>query len=211
MSGPGSPAVALTDVPEICLDGGEISIQQIRFRNDDHVPARSGGLVSAKDLSNQSFSSVSLNRAPQSARGDDPEATPIEPVGQEQGRHEPPGGPQPLLVDALELGAATNPFPGGKSCRSVRLHHEPVRRRELQGQALTSLRAAPLQHQPAVLRTHTHQEPVGSFPAPVVGLIRPFHRFNPREAPPGGPLLSCSLTVQAPAPQGSGRLTIQRP
>ena len=65
--------------------------------------------------------------------------------------------PAPGVEDALELGA-----PAAGSVTAL----AGVR----DGQALAPLRAAPLEHEPPLLRRHADQEPVGLLPVPPVRL-----------------------------------------
>jgi hypothetical protein len=43
------------------------------------------------------------------------------------------------------------------------------------GQALSPLGAASLEHEPPVFRAHAHEEPVRALPVPPIRLIRPLH------------------------------------
>src|SRR5437899_4731239 len=61
---PESSKVAFESVAELGFKGSQAGVEQFAFRNDDDVEA-GRELVATEDLSNQSFSSISLDRATQ--------------------------------------------------------------------------------------------------------------------------------------------------
>ena len=73
MTLPGSPEAPLESVAEFSFKGAQAGVEQLALRDDDHVEAWRK-FVLTENLSNQSFSSISLNRAAQLARRGNPES-----------------------------------------------------------------------------------------------------------------------------------------
>src|SRR5262249_49691962 len=63
----------------------QAGIEEIAFRHDDHVEA-GGDFVTTKNLSNQSFSSISLDGAAKLARGGNAQSANAELIGQQEDR-----------------------------------------------------------------------------------------------------------------------------
>ena len=160
---PATTEGALHGVSVIGFKGGQAGVEELALRDDDHVEALSY-LVSTKNLSNQTFSFISLDRSAQFFCRRDAETADCQAIGKDEDGAVPSVHACALLVNLLELCAGLDPFIG------------PERSQCLPGadrQALAALCAPPLEHQPAVFRAHAHQKSVG-FPAtPGVGLERP--------------------------------------
>ena len=151
-------------------------IEQLPLRNHDDVEARSD-LVSTKNLSNQTFRSVSLDRAAQLLRRRDAQTTERELVREDEERAEPAMDACAFLVNLLKLRAGFDPF--------VR----PEARQRLSGadcQPLAALRTAPLENEPPVLGAHPDEEAVRLATASGVWLERPLplHRSLPGACSP---------------------------
>ena len=140
----------------IGFKGGQAGVEQLALGHDDDVEARRD-LVATENLSNQSFSSISLDRAAQLP------ASPRCPAG----RSSSAGW-------AGRTACSSGRGPGRRARRSrwnsarrrmCSLRRGTGRRPALvlfaaDRQALAALGAAALQHQTAVLGAHPHQEPV---------------------------------------------------
>ena len=96
-------------VTVVLFKGYEAGIEQIALRDNDHVEAWRD-LVSTEDLSNESFSPVSLNSAPQLARGGDAEPSNRQRVREGENRAVAAMNPAATLVHQLKFGAAANSF-----------------------------------------------------------------------------------------------------
>jgi hypothetical protein len=97
------------EVSVISFKGAQAGFEKFAFGDDDDVePWRD--LVSAKDLSNQSFSSISLYRAADFAGRRDPESPYAEVIGQDENRRVSTVKPNAPLVDLLELRSPTDVF-----------------------------------------------------------------------------------------------------
>ena len=92
---------------------GQAGVEQLALGHDDDIEARRN-LVSTKHLSNQSFSSIPCDRAPQLPGRGNAKAPDRPAVGQNEQRRVPPVNPSATLVDLLKLGAAANVFVGSK-------------------------------------------------------------------------------------------------
>ena len=97
------------EVSVISFKGAQAGGEKFPLRNDDDVESL-GDLVSSKNLSNQSFSSVSLDRVADlpGRRNPEPSHRPV--VGQHEHRGVAAVDPNPTLVDLLELRALANVF-----------------------------------------------------------------------------------------------------
>jgi hypothetical protein len=91
-------------VTEFGFNGTRTRVEQLALRHDDHVVSWSD-LVSTENLSNQSFGSISLDRATQLARRRDAQASLGTMPGEREDREVPAVRPRPALVDELKLGA----------------------------------------------------------------------------------------------------------
>ena len=98
----------------IGFKGAQAGVEQIAFGDDDDVePARD--LVTTKNLSNQSFSSISLDRTTQLPGSRDPQTPDPALVRQDEDRAVAAVEPDAALVHILEFGSAPNPFLGTES------------------------------------------------------------------------------------------------
>ena len=89
------------------FNGSQAGVEQLALGDDDHVePGRN--LVTTENLSNQSFSSISLDRATQSFRGGNPEPAHGHPGRQNEQRREAAVNPGAMFVHPLELRAPAN-------------------------------------------------------------------------------------------------------
>ena len=84
-------------------------MEQFPSRHDDDVEA-GRNFVTAKDLPDQSFSAISLDRATQFFRRRDPQAPNLLTVGQNEDRAVAAVNSGAFFVDVLELGTPANPF-----------------------------------------------------------------------------------------------------
>jgi hypothetical protein len=116
----------------ISFNGAQAGVEQVALRDDDHVEP-GGDLVPTKDLSNQSFSSVSLNRAADLPGRRDPEPSHTLLVGQEKDRAVAAVDANAPLVDLLELRTPADVFgwtePQSYSLLTVRRLRPLARRR----------------------------------------------------------------------------------
>jgi len=130
-----------------------------------------------KNLSNQSFSSVSLNGAAKFFRGRDAQTSDRPVVGQDEHGRKAPVDSYAALIDFLKLGAAADVF--------MRPEPRQISLFAADGQALTAFRPAALEDQPPVFRAHTHQKPVRLCAVASVRLERAlaFHAFTPDAEP----------------------------
>ena len=130
-----------------------------------------------ENLSNQSFSSVSLNGSAELFRRRDAQTSDRAVVGQDEHGCEAPVDPDAAFIDFLKLGAAADAF--------MRPEPRQISLFAADGQALTAFRPAAFEHQPPVFRAHSHQKPVRLCPVAVIRLERalPFHAFTPDDEP----------------------------
>ena len=160
---PAATEGALESVSVIGFKGGQAGLEELPLRNDDHVEAWSY-FISTKNLSNQTFSSISLDGTAQFFRRGDPQPTNRPSIGENEDRAVPAVHTRALLVNLLELGARLNPLirPERSQCLSGTYR-----------QPFAALRAPPLQHEAAVFRAHSDQKTVCFPPPPGVRLERP--------------------------------------
>ena len=100
---------AFEDVPVIGFKNSQAGVEQVASRDDDDVEA-GGDVVATEDLSNQTFSTVSLDRATQLPGCRDTQSADIELVGQDEQRGKAAMDPGAVLVHLPEFGAAANPL-----------------------------------------------------------------------------------------------------
>ena len=93
----------------IGFKNSQAGVEQVAFRHDDDVEA-GGDVVATEDLSNQTFSTVSLDRATQLPGRRDAQSADIELVGQDEQRGKAALDPGPVLVHLPEFGAPANPL-----------------------------------------------------------------------------------------------------
>ncbi len=101
-------------VTVIGFKGTQGGVEQLPLRHDHDIEAGSH-LVSTENLSNQSFSSVALDRPPKLSRGGDPQASDRQLVRQEEKGAETAANPGAPLIDLLKLGAASDVLVGAES------------------------------------------------------------------------------------------------
>ena len=130
-----------------------------------------------KNLSNQSFSPVSLNGSAELLRRGDAQTPDPAVVGQDEHGRKAPVDSHAAFIDFLKLGAAADVF--------MRPEPRQISLFAADGQALAALRPAAFEHQPPVFRAHPHQKPVRLRPVASVRLERAltFHAFTPDAEP----------------------------
>jgi hypothetical protein len=147
---PAAPDGALEGRSVVGFKGSQAGIEQLAIRYDDHVEARSQ-FISTENLSNQSFSSVSLDRVSELSRCRDAEPSDRQLVRQNEHRAVAAAHARAVLVNLLKSRAGLDPFIRSES------------RQRLSGadrQPLAALGSAALEHQAPVLGAHTHEEPM---------------------------------------------------
>ena len=97
------------EVSVISFKGAQAGVEKFPLR-DDHYIESVGDLVSTKDLSNQSFSSVSLDRATDLPGCRDPEPSHTPFVGEQEDRAVAAVDANAPLVDLLKFRAAADVF-----------------------------------------------------------------------------------------------------
>ena len=107
---------AFEDGSVIGFKDGQAGVEQLAFRDDDHVEPR-GQLITTKNLSNQALCSIPLDRTPQFPGGGDPQPAFLPFVGQEEQGAIPTVNPRTALIHQLELCASANMFTRAKSHR----------------------------------------------------------------------------------------------
>jgi hypothetical protein len=110
----GRQSAALTEasfdeVSVISFKGAQAGIEKFALGNDDDVESRRD-FVSSKDLSNQSFSSISLNRAADFPGRRNPEPPHAKVVGQDEQRCVAAVESNAPFVDLLELRTPSDVF-----------------------------------------------------------------------------------------------------
>ena len=93
----------------VSFKGAQAGVEKLALRNDDDVVSLCD-IVSAKDLSNQSFSSISLNRAADLSGRRDPQPSHTPFVGQEKDRGIAAVDSNAPLVDLLKLRTLADVF-----------------------------------------------------------------------------------------------------
>lgn len=111
---------ALEEVSVIGFKGGQAGVEQLAFRDDDDVEAWRD-VVTAENLSYQSFSTISLHRAAEFFRRRDSQTADVLLVGQDEDCDVPAVRPGAPIVDPPEFRAAANTLLGTESHRSYRL------------------------------------------------------------------------------------------
>jgi hypothetical protein len=105
---------SVDEVSVISFKGAQAGLEKFALGNNHDVEPR-GDFVSAKDLSNQSFSSISLNRSADLPRRCDPEPSHAQSVRQEEDGCVAAMDANTPLVDLLELRTPANVFGWTKS------------------------------------------------------------------------------------------------
>jgi hypothetical protein len=151
---------------------------EIREGGMKHFPARhdhnvdtGSHFVTPENLSCQALGSVSFNRRADLARRRYAKPSRTASVGGCEDRHELTVCPRPRLVDALELGPATNTLRGWQLLAA----HAgcPVQGRLTlvgYGQPMPSLRTTPFQNDSPILGGHSDPETMGLLSPPGIGL-----------------------------------------
>lgn len=103
----------LEEVSVIGFKGGQAGVEQLAFRDDDDVEAWRD-VVTAENLSYQSFSSISLHRAAKFLGRRNAQTADILLVRQDEYRDVPAVRPRTPIVDPPELRAAANTLLGAK-------------------------------------------------------------------------------------------------
>ena len=145
----------------IGFKGAQAGVEQITLRDNDDVEA-GRDLVATKNLSNQSFRPVSLNRSPELASRRDPQPPDIAAVGEEEYCAVPAVNAGAALVHLLEFRTTANTL----ACAEPQLL-------AADGEALPALGAPALQHQAAIFGAHTHQKPMRLLAVTRIGLKSP--------------------------------------
>lgn len=151
----------------ISFKSRQAGFKQLASRHHDDVEA-GRDFVATKNLSYQSFRAISLDRAAQFLRGRDSQAPDTLGVRQDEDGAVASVELGAVLVHLLKVRMAADPF--GRSQPRVLRHLTLL---AADGQTLASLCPAPLQHQAAVLRAHSHQEAVRLPAASRIRLKRP--------------------------------------
>jgi hypothetical protein len=100
---------SLDEVSVICFKGAQAGVEKFALRDHDHVEPL-GNLIPTKNLSNQSFSSISLNSAADLPGRRDPEPSYSPIVGQDKDRAVAAVKANAPLVDLLELRTSADMF-----------------------------------------------------------------------------------------------------
>jgi hypothetical protein len=102
------PEAALEDRSVISFKSSQAGVEQFALRDDDDVEARRD-VVTTKNLSNQSLSAISRDRATQFSGGRNPQPAQLPIVGLDEQRSVAAMDARAVLVHLLELGAPANP------------------------------------------------------------------------------------------------------
>jgi len=140
----------------------QAGVEQVALGNDNDIKAR-GDLVATKNLSYQSFSTVSLHRSTELFRGRDPQPADAVLVGEDEHRGVPAVKPCAAVVNLLELRTAAYVLGGAKP--QIELF-------AADRQPLAAFGAAALQDKTAVFGAHPHQKTVRLLAMTRIGLER---------------------------------------
>src|SRR5262249_12590613 len=113
------PSGAFELVEVIALKGCQAGVEQFPLGHDNDIEPRRD-LVATKNLSNQTFRSVSRDRPAKLARGRDTQPRVRQLVGQQEEREIPAMRPGPAVVNPLEIGADQNPFTAAQAGHGLR-------------------------------------------------------------------------------------------
>ena len=108
-------------VAVIGFKNSQAGVEQLSLRHDHDVET-GGDLVSTENLSNQTFRSVSHDRAAELLRRRDPEASHAEAVLEDEERRVAAVYAGPLCVNPLKIGAAADPLGSREPDREARRH-----------------------------------------------------------------------------------------
>jgi hypothetical protein len=159
---------SFNSVTELGFKGSQAGVEQFAFRDDDDVEAWRE-LVATKNLSNQSFSSISLDRATQFLRSGDSQSANRQVVREREHRQITAVRPDTTIVDLLVLDAATNAFVPAETSHKVRLKPDAMYSDATYDwllprancKTLAPLGATPLQHQAAIFCAHPDEKAMG--------------------------------------------------
>ena len=161
---------------EVAIEVAEGSIEQFAPRDDHQVESHvRRPLHEPEDLSNQSFSPVSVNRVAELPRRDDTKPNPRRRAGRIEQREKSGRDARARVEDPAELAAPSHPLRLAERVRRQGCAKLARRDRE----ALPPLGPAALQHQTAVLGRHPRQKPVGLLTAAAVWLESTLHDLEP--------------------------------
>src|SRR4029077_3996772 len=124
-----------------------------------------GDLISTKNLSYQTFRSVSHHGAAELLRRGDPQPADAELIRENEERRETAVNPGAVGVDPLKIGAAADPL-ASREARGAQLF-------AANSETLPALRTSPLQHQTAVFRAHSDEKPMRPLAVAGIGLEGP--------------------------------------
>jgi hypothetical protein len=167
----GSPSLTETSLDEGAVIGFknvQAGVDKLAFGDDNDVKS-TRDLVSTEDLSNQSFSFVSLDRSTQLLRRGDTQPTRLEAVLEQKNRAVPAPDLRTAIVNLTKISASADSLAWAKIGHSASLKLLLFARN---GQLLAALCAAPLQHQAAVLRAHSDEKTVRAGSTTGIGLKR---------------------------------------
>jgi hypothetical protein len=115
-----SPAgTPIEQASEFGFKGALAGFEQSAFGYGDDVETWSY-FITAENVSNQSFSSISLDRAAELPSRRDPQAADVKLVAKQEERNQLPVTPDPLGVHPLEIVTATNSLAGPEVSRGCR-------------------------------------------------------------------------------------------
>jgi hypothetical protein len=140
------------------LKAGEGGAKELTPGDHDHVEAH-GHVIMTENLPYQSFSPISLYRSTELLRGRNPQPSDLETVGLDEERAIAALNARAGFVNLLELCVPPNPL------FAVERHLLAA-----DGQPFAALRATALQHEPAVLATHSDEKTMRPFPVARIGL-----------------------------------------
>jgi len=142
--------------------------------------------VTAEDLAHEPLGAIAHDGAAQLPRRGDSQPRVPALAGEDEDGHQAARNAPPTIVDLLEILAAPDPAPGGKTgSEGHRVSRSRLARRR-DGQAFPAFGPTSLQHDAAVLRAHAHEEAVRAAPPPVIGLKSTLHdgiRTSRRDEP----------------------------
>jgi hypothetical protein len=153
---------AVECLSEFAFNGSQAGVEQVSLWHHDDVDA-GGGLVATKNLSNQSFRSISYDGAAEFFGGRDAQAADLEFIRQGEHREEPSVDPGAAIVDSLIFDAAADPFVPTESGHPAGLF-------AADGQTLAAFCAAPLENEAPVLGRHANEKPMRTGTMPRIGL-----------------------------------------
>jgi hypothetical protein len=174
-----APAKAsFESVAEFGFKSAEVGLDELALRDHNQIEPRRD-FVSTKNLSNQSFSSISDDRTAQLSRRGDTQPAEWRRIGQREQGKERAVRLRALVVDPLVISPPPDSISLAESSRRVdggSLAHErpgPFGTLVADGQALAALGAPPLEDYPSIFRAHPNQKTVRLLATPGIWLERP--------------------------------------